>query len=254
MKVCALLLMGVWMFLLSSCRSKSDRGVNEEVPEFNAQPVPSSERSREVRQRVAPALARDLTDKGMAYGAPIFIRIFKEERELELWVEKGDRFECFRIYRIAAMSGTLGPKLKEGDGQAPEGFYAVRPSQMNPSSSYHLSFNLGYPNAFDRNHGRDGSALMVHGNRVSIGCYAMTDPKIEEIYTLADAALRNGQPYFRVHCFPFRMTEENMARHAASEWIVFWKNLKEGYDAFEQTRKAPNVAVWGTIYQVEAME
>ena len=116
---------------------------------------------------------------------------------------------------------------------------------MNPQSSYHLSFNLGYPNAFDRAHGRTGSFLMVHGNRVSIGCFAMTDARIEEIYTLADAALRNGQPYFRVHCFPFRMTAKrlmNLTKHE-EKWRSFWQNLKEGYDHFEQTRLPPNVTV-----------
>jgi len=243
--------------MLLGCRSErktTESHDQPEVPVFNAQKVISSPRSLEVVQRVAPLLVRDLEAIGMTYGAPIFIRIFKQERELELWVEKGGAFECFRTYRIAAMSGTLGPKLKEGDGQAPEGFYFVRPSQMNPSSNYHLSFNLGYPNAYDSAHGRDGSALMVHGNQVSIGCYAMTDPKIEEIYTLADAALRKGQPFFRVHCFPFRMTDENMMKHADSEWIDFWKNLKQGYDAFEKSKQVPNVVVKDKVYQLEAMQ
>lgn len=241
--------------MLLGCRSERKTTGSQdqpEVPVFNVQQVPSSPRSLEVAQRVAPVLVRDLLAKGMAYGTPIFIRIFKDERELELWVEKGGKFEWFRTYPIAAMSGVLGPKVKEGDGQAPEGFYFVRPSQMNPKSNYHLSFNLGYPNAYDSAHGRDGSALMVHGNRVSIGCYAMTDPKIEEIYTLADAALRKGQPFFRVHCFPFRMTEENMIKHVGSEWMDFWKNLKQGYDAFEATMRVPNMVVRGKVYQVQA--
>ena len=229
--------MGMSLSFPSRCRSRSESQEKVAVPVFNAQQVPSSARSLEVRQRVAPLLVRDLEAAGLSYGSPVFMRIFKDERELELWVEKGGKFECFRTYRIAAMSGSLGPKLKEGDGQAPEGFYFVRPSQMNPKSDYHLSFNLGYPNAYDRAHGRDGSALMVHGSRVSVGCYAMTDPKIEEIFTLADAALRKGQPFFWVHCFPFRMTDENMASHADSEWIDFWNNLKQGYDAFEKSKQ-----------------
>jgi murein L,D-transpeptidase YafK len=243
--------------MLLGCRSERKTTESQDQPEvsvFNAQQVPSSPRSREVAKRVEPVLVRDLLSKGMTYGAPIFIRIFKDERELELWVEKDGKFECFCTYRIAAMSGVLGPKVKEGDGQAPEGFYFVRPSQMNPTSNYHLSFNLGYPNAYDRARGRDGSALMVHGNQVSIGCYAMTDPKIEEIYTIADAALRKGQSFFRVHCFPFRMTDENMMKNADSEWIDFWKNLKQGYDAFEKTRQVPNVVVRGKVYQVEVTQ
>jgi murein L,D-transpeptidase YafK len=145
----------------------------------------------------------------------------------------------------------LGPKRQLGDGQASEGFYYVRPIQLNPLSTFHLSFNLGYPNRYDRIHGRTGSALMVHGSCVSIGCYAMTDSVIEEIYTLADAAFNNGQPFFRVHLFPFRMTKGNMERHQDSAWIEFWRNLREGYDYFENTFKPPNVLVRNRRYVFE---
>ena len=154
-----------------------------------------------------------------------------------------ERYQLFRTYKVAAMSGELGPKQKEGDKQAPEGFYFVPASRMNPNSRFHLSFNLGYPNGYDRAHKRTGSALMVHGAKVSIGCFAMTDPKIEEIYTLCDAALRNGQPYFRVHSFPFRMTDANMAQHKDSKWQEFWENLKAGYDWFEEKGVPPDVTV-----------
>ncbi len=121
-------------------------------------------------------------------------------------------------------------------------------SRMNPRSRFHLSFNLGYPNAYDRARQRTGSALMVHGNCVSIGCYAMTDVRIEEIYSLCDAALQNGQRFFRVHCFPFRMTEVNMKRHRKSKWISEWQNLKIGHDWFEKTKRPPNVTVSGMQY------
>lgn len=187
----------------------------------------------------------------MPLGRPIFIRIFKEEEELEVWTQpKGkERFELWKTYPICAYSGGLGPKLKEGDMRSPEGFYFVPPSAMNPKSSYHLSFNLGYPNAYDRAHGRTGSFLMVHGKCVSIGCYAMTDPFIEEIYALADAAHKRAeQAFFRVHVFPFRMTEANMARHADSKWADFWTNLKEGHDHFEATGQPPNVEVSNKRY------
>jgi len=218
------------------------------VPVFTTQQVPSSRRSRDAIAEVAPSLIRDLKRDGLSYGSAVFIRIFKEERELELWMRKGEAFKLFRSYDIMAMSGLLGPKLREGDRQAPEGFYFVTPSRMNPKSRFHLSFNLGYPNAYDRAHNRTGSALMVHGSRVSIGCFAMTDSKIEEIYCLADAALRNGQKFFRVHCFPFRMTRENMKRHAKSEWLPFWQDLKTGYDWFEKRRQPPNVMVRNKKY------
>jgi murein L,D-transpeptidase YafK len=206
-------------------------------------PVPSTARSRAAIQRVAPRLERDLAAKELRLGSPVFVRIFKKEHELEVWLENGERFERFRTYPICAWSGRLGPKRKTGDRQSPEGFYFVTPERMNPASRFHLSFNLGYPNAYDRHHGRTGSALMVHGNCVSIGCYAMTDRRIEEIYALADAALRAGQPYFRVHVFPFRMTPRNMERHRRSPWIDFWRNLKQGHDAFERTGRPPDVRV-----------
>jgi murein L,D-transpeptidase YafK len=207
-------------------------------------------REREVTQRITPDMETALAENGLALGSPVFIRAFKEERELELFVEDKEtgEFKLFRAYPIAAASGHLGPKLAEGDGQVPEGFYFVGPKAMNPNSQFHLSFNIGYPNEFDRAHGRTGSFIMVHGNAVSIGCLAMTDEKIEEIYTVADAALKAGQPFFRVHIFPFRMTEERMGRAAGSEWIGFWKNLKPGYDLFEQNKVPPEVKVRSKQY------
>ena len=216
---------------------------------FAWQRVPRADRAQAAVQRVKPALEKALTAKKLRWGAPVFIRIFKEEKQLELWVDDGKQFQLFKTWAICKFSGKLGPKLKEGDGQAPEGFYFVLRSRMNPRSRFHLSFNLGYPNTYDRAHGRTGSALMVHGNCVSIGCYAMTDARIEEIYSLCDAALQNGQRFFRVHSFPFRMTEANMKRHGNSKWIGEWKNLKTGYDWFEKTKRPPNVKVSGTQYK-----
>lgn len=205
--------------------------------------VPSSRRSRAAVARVAPKLDRALVKKGLTRGSPIFIRIFKQERTLELFVRKSGRYVRFKAYPICSFSGALGPKQKEGDMQAPEGFYKVSARSMNPRSSYHLSFNLGYPNAFDRAHKRTGSFLMVHGSCVSIGCYAMTDPGIEEIWTLATAALAGGQRAFEVHIFPFRMTEANMKAHEGSRWIGFWRDLKAVHDRFEATKKTPRVRV-----------
>ena len=115
-------------------------------------------------------------------------------------------------------------------------------------SRFHLSFNLGYPNQYDRFHKRTGSALMVHGSCVSIGCYAMTDKYINEIYALSVAALKNGQPFFRVHAFPFRLEEEKLAQYKRHKWYDFWTNLKEGYDYFENTLRPPNVTTSNGIY------
>ena len=207
-------------------------------------------RDEAAAQRVKPGLELDLKAAGLRFGDPVFIRAFKEERLLELFVRKpaSGKFILFRQYRIAAQSGTIGPKLREGDGQVPEGFYHVPPSAMKPDSQFHLAFNIGFPNAYDRHHGRTGSHIMIHGNQVSIGCLAMTDEKIEEIYTLCAAAHANGQPFFRVHLFPFRMTEERLARAKDSEWIEFWRNLKTGYDWFESKGSPPDVTVKNGMY------
>ena len=181
---------------------------------------------------------------------PILVRIFKEESELEIWKQRKDskQYVRFKTYHICKWSGQLGPKIKEGDRQAPEGFYTVRPAQMNPHSQYHLSFNIGYPNAFDKSHGRTGSHLMVHGACSSRGCYSMTDEIIQEIYTLGRLAFLGGQRAFHVQAFPFRMTPENFARHRNNKHMDFWQNLKVGYDHFELTRTPPKVDVCGRKY------
>ena len=200
----------------------------------------------------AAAQAR-LAKLGMTQDAQILVRIFKQEAELEVWKQKGDgRFHLFKTYPICNFSGDLGPKLKEGDKQAPEGFYTVSPGRMNPNSSFHLSFNLGYPNTYDAAHGRTGAHLMVHGDCASAGCYAMTDALIEEIYAVAREAFEGGQREFHVHAFPFRMTDAKMARYEGHRWYGFWQTLKAGYDAFEKTQVQPSIAVCEKRYLVNA--
>ncbi|MCC6919034.1 MAG: murein L,D-transpeptidase [Alphaproteobacteria bacterium] len=186
-----------------------------------------------------PPLPVRLAQAGLSAGDAAFIRIFKQESQLELWLKHDGRYVLFETYPICAWSGLLGPKQKEGDGQSPEGFYEVGRKQLNPNSAYHLAFNLGYPNAYDRALGRTGSALMVHGACASIGCYAMTDRFITEIYGLVEAALNRGQRSVPVHVFPFRMTAETVAVHGDSAWAPFWANLKQGYDAFEASGAPP---------------
>lgn len=195
-----------------------------------------------------------LGKKGMTSSAPIFVRIFKEESELEVWKMRDDgRFYHFKTYPICNWSGELGPKLKQGDKQAPEGFYTISENQMNPNSKFYLAFNLGYPNAYDRAHGRTGEALMVHGKCKSAGCYAMTDALAEEIYALARDAFRSGQTSFQVHAFPFRMTQEKLDRFKKHKWYTFWSTLKQGYDFFETNRVPPAVAVCERRYVVNAV-
>ncbi len=183
--------------------------------------------------------------KGMEERSPIVIRIFKEEAKLEVWKPQkvSGRYAFLKDYDICAWSGVLGPKIKEGDRQAPEGFYTIRPAQMNPDSDYYLAFNMGYPNEFDRSLGRTGSELMVHGACSSRGCYSMTDDNIQEIYTLGRLAFQGGQREFQVEAFPFRMTPENMARHRNDPNMPFWMMLKEGYDHFDVAGQPPKVDV-----------
>jgi murein L,D-transpeptidase YafK len=205
-------------------------------------------------QPLSRATKQLIAQKGMTEGAPIFIRIFKEESELEIWKQEqaSGRYALLKTYDICAWSGQLGPKLKEGDKQAPEGFYTVTPAQMNPNSSYYLSFNLGFPNSFDRAHGRTGAHLMVHGACSSAGCYAMEDEQIAEIYALGRDAFIGGQRAFQVQAFPFRMTPENMARHRDNPNMAFWRMLKEGHDHFEVTRVPPKVEVCDGRYVFNA--
>jgi murein L,D-transpeptidase YafK len=185
----------------------------------------------------------------MTQSSPIMMRIFKEESILEVWkAKRNGRFEKIAEYDICKWSGELGPKRAEGDRQAPEGFYTVNRHQMNPNSSYYLSFNLGYPNRFDRALERTGSNLMVHGACSSAGCYSMTDESVLEIYAFAREAFRGGQESFQVQAFPFRMTAENMARHRGNPNYEFWKMLKVGYDHFELTRTPPKVDVCNRQY------
>lgn len=198
---------------------------------------------------LSKAVLADMGLKGLKPGNPIFVRIFKEDSQLEIWMRgKGGTYKKLKSYSICNWSGKLGPKLKTGDKQAPEGFYVIRPSQLNPRSSYHLAFNLGFPNPYDKAHQRTGAHLMVHGDCKSAGCYAMTDAHIEEIYGIVREAYRGGQKYFQVHAFPFRMTEMNMLRYQGHRWYSFWRNLKEGYDRFEYNHQPPAIGVLDQRY------
>jgi murein L,D-transpeptidase YafK len=202
---------------------------------------------------VSSDIKRKMTDLNMSSTSPIMIRIFKEENTLEVWKEKRNgRFALLEEFEICKWSGKLGPKFKEGDRQAPEGFYEITPGLMNPNSSYHLSFNLGYPNTYDRSHGRTGSNLMVHGACSSRGCYAMTDAQVQDIYALARDSFKGGQRSFQVQAYPFHMTPENMAKHHDSEHMDFWRMLKTGYDHFELTQVPPKVSVCERKYVFDA--
>jgi murein L,D-transpeptidase YafK len=193
-------------------------------------------------QPVPPKLIQAMVDKNMDLNSPILVRIFKQEAELEVWKQDRDgRFALLKTYPICRWSGDLGPKVREGDRQAPEGFYTISPAQMNPQSAYYLSFNTGYPNAYDQALGRTGSQLMVHGDCSSRGCYAMTDEQIAEIYALGRESFFGGQRAFQLQAYPFKMTPMNMAKHRNNPNMPFWRMIKEGYDHFEVTRQEPKV-------------
>lgn len=196
-------------------------------------------------------LSDRLAAKGLKPGTPMFIRIFKSESELEVWMEKGGRYVLFDTYPICHWAGTIGPKLQEGDKQNPEGFYSVGPRQLHRVGRWPRSLNIGYPNTFDRAHGRTGSYILVHGGCSSAGCFAMTNAVMAEIFALAEQSLRAGQGRVEVHVFPFRMTDANLAVHAKSPWLDFWRNLREGYDAFEDTRLPPRVGICDRRYVIE---
>jgi murein L,D-transpeptidase YafK len=203
-------------------------------------------------KKLPPELLALLQQKKMPERSPILVRVFKEEAELEVWKQDTTgRFQILKTYPICRWSGDLGPKLWEGDGQTPEGFYRVTPEQMNPHSNYYLAINIGYPNSFDKANIRDGSLLMIHGDCRSVGCYAMTDEQISEIYSLARDSL-SGRPSFQVQAYPFRLTPANLARNRNSPNLPFWKMLKVGNDHFETTQREPKVDVCDRRYVFDA--
>jgi murein L,D-transpeptidase YafK len=206
-------------------------------------------------QPVPAKLIAQMDTKNMDLQSPILVRLFKQEAELEVWKQdRTGRFALLKTYPICRWSGDLGPKIREGDRQAPEGFYSISPAQMNPQSAYYLSFNTGYPNAYDRSLGHTGSELMVHGDCSSRGCYAMTDEQIAEIYSLGRESFFGGQKSFQFQAYPFHMTALNMARHRNSPHMAFWKMIKEGNDHFEVTLQEPKVDFCEKKYVFDAVK
>lgn len=205
------------------------------APAAETKRIPSSDRSKLAWINQSDWMGQRLGEKGLRIGSRIHIRIFKLSRELELYVHSGSRFELFRTYPICDVSGTLGPKRFEGDLQAPEGLYTVVAERLHPHSDFHLAFNLGYPNEFDRSLGRTGGNIMIHGGCASVGCFAVTDYYMEQIYLMAEAALAEGQSEIGVEIYPFRMTDENLTAHSQSRWAGFWSSLKPIHDHFTES-------------------
>jgi len=191
-----------------------------------------------------------LTTHHVTRDASIMIRIFKAESELEVWITTNTgEYALFATYPVCFWSGTLGPKLTEGDRQAPEGFYTVTfPQAYREGARWVVGLDLGFPNAFDRANARTGSAILVHGGCASIGCFAVTNPVNDEIDKLVLRSIEAGQAYVPIHVFPFRMTSENFNRYDVPQWRDFWRNLKDGYDLFERTHRPARVSVCDTSY------
>lgn len=221
----------------------SDRVERQRAAAVGSLPLPGTPDLASFEQRLAA--------KGLKAGDDVFIRIFKSEFELEVWMRSGNRFVLLDTYPVCHWSGTVGPKIHEGDKQTPEGFYEVTRRQLHLIGRHPRSLNLGFPNAYDKVNQRTGSYILVHGGCSSVGCFAMTNSVVAEIYGLAERAIKAGQERVHVHVFPFRMTEANMAANARSEWQPFWQNLKEGYDAFELTRMPPQIGICEKRYLVQ---
>jgi murein L,D-transpeptidase YafK len=204
-------------------------------------------------KELSPEMVTLLAQKNMPKESPILVRLFKEESELEVWKQDtSGHYELLKVYPICRWSGDLGPKVKEGDRQAPEGFYPITPGLMNPNSSYYLAINTGFPNAYDKANNRHGAFLMIHGDCSSRGCYAMTDEEIGEIYSLARESFGGGQKEIQIQAYPFHMTPANMARHRNNASFAFWQMIKQGSDDFEVSHLEPKVDVCERHYVFDA--
>ena len=179
----------------------------------------------------------------VSVASPDMLRIIKESNTLELWRQSPSGWTRVRSYDICRYSGNLGPKQKTADLQAPEGFYEITRRSLNPVSREYLSINTGYPNAYDRAHGRTGSDVMIHGGCKSAGCFAMTDGSIEEIYAAVRDALAAGQSSIQLQIYPFEMTDARMAALPKSSTTDFWHQLKAGWDYFEHYKRPIPIGV-----------
>jgi len=218
----------------------ADRVERQRAAAAGALPLPGTPNVAFLQER--------LREKGVSLSDPVLIRVFKAESELEIWKEKPGGYVLFATYPICHWSGTLGPKLRDGDRQAPEGYYTLTKSQTRHVGRWPRSLDIGFPNILDQSQARTGSSILIHGGCSSIGCFAMTNPVSDEIHQMTVAAMEAGEQIVPVHIYPFRMTDENAAAHSSSPWSAYWNNLKEGYDMFERTKRPPVISVCGGRY------
>lgn len=208
--------------------------------------------AKRVSQATKDKLHRELPILGLNVGEAVYIRSFKKESRMELWLRPQNQqtFRLFRTYPICYYSGGLGAKRRQGDKVTPEGFYRITQKDLNPYSRFHLSMDIGYPNAYDRSLSRTGSLIMIHGACDAVGCFAMSNLQIEEIYYLVEQALANGQQQVPVHSFPFHLSDDNLKAYRNNRWYDFWRQLQVGYQLFNQEEIPPKVSVSKQGYRI----
>ncbi|MNK68211.1 L,D-transpeptidase catalytic domain [compost metagenome] len=192
-------------------------------------------------------LRTDLVAKKIGHSPFMIINAYKAEGKLEIWLKNGSDkvYQLFKTYDFCEHSGTLGPKVIEGDGQTPEGFYYI--NVFNPMSNFHLSLGINYPNSVDNfRTGKDrktGGDIYIHGSCVTVGCIPLTDEKIKEVYLLAMFSSDLKSKKVPVNIYPFKMTDQNMKKYSAEfpTQVTFWKSLQPVFLAFEQNKTQPNV-------------
>lgn len=251
-----LLMIGLFFVITfaSGCTTQSQRAP---APVYDYDPQTNvNNQLEQIRKDTYSVLRTEMVMAGMSMNNPMLIRAFKAEMQLELWVQSSysSEYKLFKTYNICKKSGVLGPKLREGDKQTPEGFYKVTPYRLNPNSKYFLSFNIGYPNAYDKAHGRTGSHLMIHGECVSEGCLAMTNEYIGEIYLIVEHNFKYGHQSIPIHMYPFRLDEQNLNARKASKWYPFWNDLKKAYDYFEKHKMPAATSVRNGRYIINQGE
>ncbi len=212
--------------------------------------------AKRVSQATKDKLNRELPTLGLSVGDEVFIRTFKQEKQLELWIRPAtqQQFILFRTYPICYYSGRLGPKIRQGDKVTPEGFYRITKKDLNPYSHFHLSLDIGYPNQYDRQFSRTGSMIKIHGACDAVGCFAMSNLQIEEIYYLIQQALNHGQNKIQVHSFPFHLTDDKLSVFKNNKWYDFWQQLQQGYVLFNKTKIPPIIEVENKNYIIYSLK
>lgn len=217
------------------------------TPKTDGQAVAdTTDRVAAARDSIGVRLEKTVLDFGAKPGSEIFLRAFKKEKRLELWMKKDSFFHLFKAYEICFVPGRLGPKRKQGDSQVPEGVYFI--DRFNPKSNYHLSMRVNYPNASDLHFAdqrHPGGEIYIHGACVSVGCIPIEDENIEEVYLLAMDATSGGQERIPIHIFPCRLNDTGLDDLIDSDFLNrdFWENLQPVYQFFEKNRTVPEVTV-----------